>query len=70
MDGWEGGWVGVWMGWLVCGYYSENNATLWPIMQSETCQILAKVRFQDKAECDNNQVCIRLTFYLMFMGDK
>jgi hypothetical protein len=36
------------------GYYLENNATLWPILQAETCQrFSARLRFQDRAEGGN-----------------
>ena len=37
----------------VGGYYLENNATLWPILQAENCKISAKLRLQDRAECGN-----------------
>ena len=46
---------GTWWlaGWLVP---SENNATPWPILQAETCQIFSLAEISSQAECGNMEM--------------
>jgi hypothetical protein len=37
LAGWLGGWLAGWLG----GWLSDYTATLWPILQEETCQIFS-----------------------------
>ena len=47
-DGWEGGWVRGRVD------YKDNSATLWPILQADTCQIFSQAEIPRWAECGDN----------------